>query len=99
MLLDLTDPLLGCPVLVYDPALKVLAWSRVLPERFEDPIFTAAVREGYLDSASFRFLSGNNYIAEVKKRGFLEVEADEYQRHAGESIHRDIGHILAHLKE
>ena len=82
VLLNLTDPVLHCPVLVYDPALKVLAWSRTLPEGFEDPIFNTAVREGYLDATSFRFLEGNNYISKVKQNAFLDLEADEYQQHA-----------------
>ena len=81
-LLNLTDPVLRCPVLVYDPALKVLAWSRTKPEGFDDPIFSSAVQEGYLGRDSFRFLEGNQYISKVKKNQLLDLEADEYQQHA-----------------
>lgn len=81
-LLDLAAPVLQSPMLVYDPALKLLAYSRLLPSDFSDRIFEAAVETGYLDAESFRFLEKNNIIAASRRQRFYESEPDEYQAHA-----------------
>lgn len=80
-LTDIASSLLHEPLLIYDPALKVLAHSSVLPELFSDPIYEKAIQEGYLDTETFRFLEQNGILAESTAQEFYVSQPDEYQQH------------------
>ncbi len=52
--IDISEEMIACPILVYDPALKLLAYSRMYPG-LDDRIFQTAIANGYLDLETVKY--------------------------------------------
>ena len=59
-LLDLSEPVLGCPIVVLDPAFKSLAGSTSFDT--DDQVFSELLELGYLRQESFNRLRDNDYF-------------------------------------
>lgn len=79
--LSLSETMLPSPILVYDPALKLLAYSKH-QESLEDPIFQNAIKNGYLDIESVKYFEQTKSFEQVNLSGMAESEADNFRSHA-----------------
>ena len=79
--ISIAGEMLPAPVLLYDPALKVLASSAAC-ESFNDPIFQSAVKNGYMDVESVKHFERRRSFDAVSASGFFEGAPDSYCRHA-----------------
>lgn len=80
ILTDLCEDIIPSPMLVYDPALKLLAHSENY-SNFDDKIFQKAVHNGYLDAESVRYFESSNAFENVNTYGAAIGQADEYRMH------------------
>jgi hypothetical protein len=80
-LITLSEQMLLTPVLVYDPALKLLAASQKYTAP-DDPIFTNAVKNGFLDMNSVKYFSKSHIFDEMAVSGSVIRESDEFRMHA-----------------
>ncbi len=79
--LSLSETMLPSPILVYDPALKLLAYSKH-QESLKDPIFQNAVKNGYLDIESVKYFEQTKTFEQMNISGKAESEADYFRSHA-----------------
>ncbi|MCC8081403.1 MAG: hypothetical protein LIO80_05290 [Lachnospiraceae bacterium] len=79
-LIDLSEDIIGCPVILYDGAQKVLASTRHLyPQSPKDTFFKNVVEKGYLFShAMDTFIEGGTF-SKVYEDGY-SVEDDVFQQ-------------------
>lgn len=80
-MIALSTPILPSPVLVYDPALKLLAYSPN-HETLKDPLFQNAVKNGYLDIETVKYLEQTKSFEQINLSGSTKGEADSYRGHA-----------------
>ena len=52
--IDISEEMIACPILIYDPALKLLAYSRMYLG-LDDHIFQTAISNGYLDLETVKY--------------------------------------------
>ena len=80
-LIQLSESVISSPMMVYDPALKLLAWSRSHKD-LKDPIFQDAIRNGFLDMEAVHYFEKMQAFARMKEEGSASGEADSYHAHA-----------------
>lgn len=80
-MISLSETFLPAPVLVYDPALKLLAYSPHY-ETLKDPLFQNAVKNGYLDIEAVKYFEQAKSFEQINLSGSIEGEADSYRSHA-----------------
>lgn len=80
-MIALSETILPAPILVYDPALKLLAYSPH-QESLKDPLFQNAVKNGYLDIESVKYFEQTKTFEQMNLSGSVESEADFYRGHA-----------------
>lgn len=80
-MISLSETILSAPILVYDPALKLLAYSPH-QETLKDPLFQNAVKNGYLDIESVKYFEQTRTFEQMNLAGSVESEADFYRGHA-----------------
>ena len=80
-MISLSEAILSAPILVYDPALKLLAHSPH-HETLKDPIFQNAVKNGYLDLETVKYFEQARSFEQINLSGSSEGEADSYRSHA-----------------
>lgn len=66
-LLDLSEPVLGCPIAVLDPAFKCLAATNSFDT--DDQVFAELMELGYLTQESFNRLRENDYFTQEHYTG------------------------------
>ena len=79
--IDISEEMIACPILIYDPALKLLAYSRMYPG-LEDRIFQSAINNGYLDLETVKYFEKEHIFAEMDHTGSSVGEPDHFRMHA-----------------
>ena len=79
-LLDITEALIDSPILIYDPALKLLAYSKKY-STLEDKIFQNAIKNGYMELEAFKYFEESKAFEELHASGSSSGEADFYRDH------------------
>lgn len=79
-LLDITETLIDSPILIYDPALKLLAYSKKY-SNLEDKIFQNAIKNGYMELEAFKYFEASKAFEELHASGSSSGEADSYRQH------------------
>ena len=79
--IDLSEDIIDSPILVYDPALKLLAYSQRFAN-FNDRIFQRAIANGYLEPESIEYFEKERTFDTVGKKGSAVGEADDFRDHA-----------------
>ncbi len=80
-LLELSEPFIPSAMLIYDPALKLLAWSRS-HEQLDDPIFQNAIRDGFLNADAVRYFEQTHAFENMNTSGASAGESDTFHKHA-----------------
>ena len=80
-LLEISNTIIPSAMLIYDPALKLLAWSRS-HEQLDDPIFQNAVRDGFLNADAVRYFEQTHAFENMNSRGTSAGESDSFHKHA-----------------
>ena len=73
--------MIACPILIYDPALKLLAYSRMYPG-LDDHIFQTAISNGYLDLETVKYFEKDKIFAQMDHSGSAVGEPDNFRMHA-----------------
>ena len=79
--IDISEEMIACPILVYDPALKLLAYSRMYPG-LDDRIFQTAIANGYLDLETVKYFEKERIFAQMDHTGSAVGEPDNFRMHA-----------------
>lgn len=79
--IDIYNQLSDAPVLIFDPALKLLAWSKKT-ESLKDRMFQTTVHNGYLDFKSVKYFEASNTFSEINRTGISFGEADAFREHS-----------------
>lgn len=79
--IDLSENFIASPILIYDPALKLLAYSRRYPG-LEDHIFQSAITNGYLDLETVQYFEKKHIFDEMDHTGSSAGEPDDFRVHA-----------------
>ena len=66
--IDISEEMIACPILIYDPALKLLAYSRMYPG-LDDHIFQTAISNGYLDLETVKYFEKDKIFAQMDHSG------------------------------
>jgi len=93
-LINISEAVIHSPMMVYDPALKLLAWTKK-HDRLDDAIFQKEIQNGYLDLESFRYFEQARAFEQMNTRGSASLEADEYHSHADYQRSINVGNQLA----
>ena len=80
-LLELSEAFIPSAMLIYDPALKLLAWSRS-HEQLDDPIFQNAIRDGFLNADAVHYFERTHAFENMNTSGVAAGESDSYHKHA-----------------
>lgn len=102
--IDLSETFIASPVLIYDPALKLLAYSRMYPG-LDDHIFQSAITNGYLDLETVKYFEKDRIFAQMEHTGSAIGEPDAFREHAdfarAINIHNELAVycILLHTSE
>lgn len=79
--IDISEEMIACPILIYDPALKLLAYSRMYPG-LDDHIFQTAISNGYLDLETVKYFEKDKIFAQMDHSGSAVGEPDNFRMHA-----------------
>ncbi len=79
-LIDLGASLLVDPILIYDPALKLLAYSTNHPT-LDDHIFQSAIANGYLDLETVKYFDQDHIFQQMDDTGSAVGLADHFRMH------------------
>lgn len=79
-LIDLSSKVMHAPVLIYNPALKLLAHSKEY-DHLQDQIYQTAVKSGYLDKSAILYFEQTGSFQHVNKQGSSEGKSDEFRQH------------------
>lgn len=80
-LLDVSSEILPCPILIYDPALKLLAYSGVQYAK-DDKLFLKAIKNGYMDLETVHYFEQTEAFKQISETGQTFGEADAYREHS-----------------
>ena len=80
-LLEISNPIIPSAMLIYDPGLKLLAWSRS-HEKLDDPIFQNAIRDGFLNADAVRYFEQTHAFEDMNRSGASAGESDTFHKHA-----------------
>ena len=78
-LIDASEELLDLPMLVYDPSLKLLAFSK-RHQNLDDKIFQDAVRTGYLNPDAVSYFRQTHFFDEMKDVEFAFGMPDDFRQ-------------------
>jgi sugar diacid utilization regulator len=92
--IDLSEEILASPILIYDPALKLLAYSKNHPT-LDDHIYQTAINNGYLDYETVKYLEADKIFAQIDSTGIAVGEPDGIRMHADFSRAINIHNELA----
>ena len=79
--IDVCAEMIKSPVLLYDPALKLLAHTKGMDD-FNDTLFQNALKNGYLDLASVQYFEKVHDFEQLKKSGFAIRSTDTVREHS-----------------
>lgn len=79
-LLDIAESFLDAPILIYDPALKLLAYTQKYAN-LEDKIFQHAIKNGYMEWEAFKYFEEAKAFEELHASGSATGNADFYRDH------------------
>lgn len=79
--IDLSEQMIASPILIYDPALKLLAYSRMYPG-LDDHIFQSAISNGYLNLETVKYFEKEKIFAQIDHTGSAVGEPDAFREHA-----------------
>ena len=80
-LLELSKPFIPSAMLIYDPGLKLLAWSKS-HEELDDPIFQNAIHDGFLNADAVRYFEQTHAFENMNMSGASAGERDTFHKHA-----------------
>ena len=80
-LLEISNPFIPSAMLIYDPGLKLLAWSRS-HEELDDPIFQNAIRDGFLNADAVRYFEQAHAFEDMNRSGASAGESNTFHKHA-----------------
>ena len=80
-LIDISSQIIASAMLVYDPALKLLAWSKN-QEKLNNKIFQNAIKNGYMDINSVRYFEQKRDFEKIHEEGSSFGEVDAIREHA-----------------
>lgn len=93
-LIDLAKEMIQSPMLVYDPALKLLAWTKH-HDTLNDRLFQNAVKNGYLDIDAVQYFEQTGTFEQAHESGSFAAEPDGFRMHADYLKQINIGNELA----
>ncbi len=93
-LIDLSAEIITFPVLIYDPALKLLAWSQN-QSSLNDHIFQAAIANGYLDVEAVKYFDKTHIFEQMDNTGMAAGMVDQFREHDDYAIAINIHNELA----
>ncbi|MBE5970126.1 MAG: PucR family transcriptional regulator [Lachnospiraceae bacterium] len=79
--LNLSKELLNTAILIYDPALKLLSYTKNQDVE-NDLIFQSAIKNGYLDLDTVKYFDSHHIFEQMDSTGTATGEIDSYRRHA-----------------
>lgn len=92
--IDLSETFIESPVLIYDPALKLLAYSNMYPG-LDDRIFQMAIANGYLDLETVKYFEKDKIFSQMDHTGSAVGEPDNFRMHADFSRAINVNNELA----
>lgn len=78
--LDIAESMLDALVLIYDPALKLLAYTKKY-ENLDNKIFQSARKNGYMELDTFKYFEENKVFEELNESGTASGPADSFRDH------------------
>lgn len=79
--LDISKDVLSTAMLIYDPALKLLSYTKH-HEAENDSIFQSAIKNGYLDLDTVKYFDSHHIFEQIDSTGTAIGEIDSYRTHA-----------------
>lgn len=79
-ILDVASSMLDALILIYDPALKLLAYTKKY-ENLNNKIFQNARKNGYMELETFKYFEEHNVFEELNKSGTASGPADSFRDH------------------
>ncbi|MCC8081399.1 MAG: hypothetical protein LIO80_05270 [Lachnospiraceae bacterium] len=79
-LIDLSAEIITFPILIYDPALKLLAWSQN-QNGLDDHIFQTAIANGYLDVETVKYFDKTHIFEQMDHTGMAAGMVDQFREH------------------
>lgn len=78
-MIDLTEPVLKAPLLIYDPSLKLV--GRTMNIRTNDRLYNEVVRQGYLSDRAIEYFRSANAFQVLNLKGNVKAAPDEVKSH------------------
>jgi len=78
-LIDISEELLGLPMLIYDPSLKLLAYSKK-QAGLKDRIFQNSIRTGYLSPDAVPYFQKTHFFEEMEHSEFARGLPDGFRQ-------------------
>ncbi len=79
--IDICQDMIQEPLLIYDPALKLLAYSKNF-EQLEDQMFRRAIKNGYLDMNSVQHFTSTHTFEDLNQTETALRQPDTVRQHA-----------------
>ena len=93
--IDLSEDLLRSPMLIYDPALKMMAHTKRHAGP-EDVLFQKSVELGYLEYEAFKYFSEEHLLEELEEKGTVQGQGGQPFRVSPDYIRTiNVGNELA----
>lgn len=93
--IDLSEDLLRSPVLVFDPALKLMAHTKT-HSAMNDELYRTTVDQGYLEYEAFKYFSEEHILEELEEKGTLQGKGGNPFRMSADYIRTiNVGNELA----
>ncbi len=83
--IDICQDMIKEPLMIYDPALKLLAYSKNF-EHLDDSMFRRAVKNGYLDMAAVQHFTSTHTFEELNQTETALRQPDTVRQHA-DNVH------------
>ncbi len=93
-LIELSEEVITFPVLIYDPALKLLAHS-TNQTALNDRIFQSAISNGYLDAETVKYFDRTHIFEQMDNTGTAVGISDNFREHDDLAIAINIQNELA----
>lgn len=79
-ILDIAESILDALILIYDPALKLLAYTQKY-ENLDNKIFQNARKNGYMELEAFKYFEEHKVFEELNESGTYLGPVDSYRNH------------------
>lgn len=66
-LVDISSPIINNPIIIYDPSLKIIAYSKDI--QLDDNIYTTVTEKGYIPPEYVSFFEQENIFSELNNKG------------------------------